>query len=124
MMLNHIRTEKNKVIFSFIVKDKHGDVITTIPIGDTYGIVYTRSDEELKDSKYSTYDTCGIFIDYTGYASVSVTVNGEVYTAPRNTPDIGDSFTWRGKTYYVGGVEPKINIWGDLVGYKVYTKNG
>lgn len=123
-MLGHIRINENKVVFNFIIKDRHGDVIGLIPIGDTYGLVYTRSDEELKDSRYSTYDTCGIFIDYQGYPDLTVEINGVSYTAPRNTPEIGDMFTWRDKTYYVGGVEPKINIWGDLVAYKVYTKNG
>lgn len=124
MILVHVRTDANKVAFSFIKRDRNGDILATIPIGDAYGLVYTRSDEELKDSRYSTYDTCGVFVDYKSYDDLTVTVNGVEYTSPHSTPEIGDMFTWRGKTYYIGGVEPKINIWGDLVAYKVYTKNG
>lgn len=115
-MLDHLVVEENKIEVFEVVKDRDEAEISRVRIGFGYGIFRGQSTEEFAMMGSAAFTNIGTLVHYTS----------DTDSNPRShsTPQIGDVCTWRGKEYYVSGVSPRPDIYGELVGYTIRCSNG
>lgn len=117
-------TPENRIEVIEHVKNRDEDHIADLVIGYGYGVFRGQTAVEYISQNAGDFNHVGVLIDYHTLPNASVTVNGKVYKATHNYPEIGDVCTWRGITFAITGVDPRPNVYGDLVGFTVRCSSG
>ena len=124
MAFEWLITPENRIEVIEHVKNRDGDPIADLVIGYGYGVFRGQTAVEYSSQNAGSFNHVGILIDYHILSDASVTVDDKVYKATHSYPEIEDSCTWRGITFAITGVDPRPNVYGDLVGFTVRCSNG
>lgn len=122
-MFGHLVTDVNRIQVLQQILNRDGDVSATVVIGEGYGVFRTKTLEEVMAYTSSTFDSVGTLLFYTANEPQSIVVGNNTIVT-HTEPRVGDTCTWRGMSYTLTGIEPRIDINGDLVGYTVRCSNG
>lgn len=126
-MLEHLILPSNKITVDQPVLDLDRDEKDVFHIGDGYGIFRGLTQEEYSVFKDNRYTSVGIIIHFVPDTTLDTAVVDSKTVAKDSThtePRVGDYCTWRGVRYDLSSVRKCPDIFGDMVGYKVFCSNG
>jgi hypothetical protein len=123
-MFEHLITDDNRITVLQLVRNKDHDVVGHICIGNGYGVFRSQSLEEVAAYPTGKFDNVGLLVHYEPMYNQKTVVDGVTYPQTHTVPDIGDVCVWRGTPYSVTGVDVRIDIQGDLVGYTIRCSGG
>lgn len=118
-MFEHLVEPINKIEVFEIILDRDGAEVSRIRIGSGYGLFRGQSTEEFAMMGSAAFTNIGTLVHYTEDTSEL-----EDQERSHTVPQIGDVCTWRGQEYYISGVSPRPDIYGELVGYNIRCSNG
>lgn len=118
-MLEYLIVEDNKIEVYERVLDRDNTEITRLHIGTGYGIFRGQSVEEFAMMGSADFTNIGILVHY---SENHEEVEGSTKT--HFIPNIGDVCVWHGKEYYISGVSPRPDIYGDMIGFTIRCSNG
>jgi len=124
MAFDWLIVPENRIEVIEHVKTRDEDHIADIVIGYGYGIFRGQTEVEYSSQNSGAFNHVGILIDYHAVTDASVVVDGEEYKATHKYPEIEDVCTWRGITFAITGVDPRPDVYGDLVGFTVRCSDG
>lgn len=124
MILEHLCTPENLIEVLEVQTDRDGDETISFVIGTGYGVFRGQAMEEFVQGGASKFNSVGTLVLYTEADPDPVMLNGKIYKATKTKPYIGGACRWRGTEYDVTGVDPRVDINGDLVGYTIRCSNG
>lgn len=117
MMLSHLSVEANRVMVMRGEKNRDGDVIVEVVIGEGFGLFRTKSMEEIGKNGPSDFEWIGMLVGYQSCISDGRDNGGEF------APMTGDVCTWRGQDFYIGSVHERFDVHGVFAGYLLECSN-
>lgn len=123
-MLEHLCTPENLIEVLEVQVDRDGDESVVFVIGTGYGVFRGQAIEEFVQGGAGKFNSVGTLVFYTASNPEPITVGSRTYTAQHSEPYIGGACTWRGTRYDITGVDPHVDIHGDLIGYTIRCSNG
>ena len=123
-MLEHLCIPENLIEVFEVQTDRDGDETIQFLIGTGYGVFRGQAMEEFVQGGAGKFNSVGTLVFYTGNKPDPIEVGGKLYKSTKTIPYIGGTCKWRGVEYDITGVDPRIDINGDLIGYTIRCANG
>ena len=123
-MLEHLITPDNLVEVLEVQTDRDGDETIKFVIGIGYGIFRGQSMTEFVQGGAGKFSSVGTLLFYEEKTPEPLTVGNRTYIASKTKPYIGGACRWRGVEYDITGVDTRVDIDGDLIGYTIRCSNG
>lgn len=123
-MLEHLITPENLIEVLEVQTDRDGDESAVFVVGTGYGVFRGQAMDEFVLGGDGTFSSVGTLLFYKAQHPEPITVNGRTYYPTKTEPYIKGSCRWRGITFVITGVDHRVDIDGNLVGYTIRCANG